>query len=329
MYLARIVYALVVLNVSFCASIIPLKSAVTYTLSGGRFGDNLLAYCHAKWISYRYGIPLLYKPFQYSDQLMMHVLEDSLSGFDIQQYSAVVDISQCASCVIEPDAGILYVVPYFPESIIERANPRYFFYFPVDWQDSGFKTELQKMICLRTRLNKIAIPEGCISIALHVRTGTGFDIPTIADYPKLMADNYSQLKFPPFSYYIQQLRRVIGWSHDKKLYIHLFTDHDNPQELADYFQQMLDNKIIIHSRPDNNGHDRNVLEDFFAMTQFDCIIRPDANFSLVASKLGDYHIQISPWHSTLINNEYVIDQICINNQILIQPIQLNEDFGPR
>ncbi|HEV7737800.1 MAG TPA: hypothetical protein VGO47_10580, partial [Chlamydiales bacterium] len=40
--------------------------AITYEFSGGRFGDNLLAYFHAKWVSYKYNIPFFYKEFPYS-----------------------------------------------------------------------------------------------------------------------------------------------------------------------------------------------------------------------------------------------------------------------
>ena len=59
----------------FLAQIINARSAVTYTFSGGRFGDNLLSYSRAKYVASLYGIPLLYIPFPYSDYLMMHNLE--------------------------------------------------------------------------------------------------------------------------------------------------------------------------------------------------------------------------------------------------------------
>src|ERR1700728_1817882 len=51
------------------------QSYITYALSGGRFGDNLLAFMHAKWFSYRFKLPLLYKPFPYSDQLQLSLDE--------------------------------------------------------------------------------------------------------------------------------------------------------------------------------------------------------------------------------------------------------------
>ena len=312
-------YALVLLSLLSYGQAVAIKSAVTYSFNWGRLGDNLLAYSHAKWISYHYNIPLLYRPFEYSDQMMMHKLEEHLTQDHLSAYHTVIDISQVSSYTIEPDAGILYVIPYFPESIVERPDPRFFFYFPIDWQDKKFKAELKKMICPMKRLDRPYVPQDVFSIALHVRVGTGFDIPSLADYPKLTAAAWCQLKCPPFSFYIQQLKLMLKQFPDKELYIYMFTDHGNPQEFVDYFQNALNNKVKIHTRHGLNRHNLNVLEDLFAMADselFDCIIRPDSNLSIVASKLADDQLQISPWHCNFINNEYVIDQVCINNMIL-------------
>lgn len=310
---------------SWNGSTMPIKSAVTYSFNGGRLGDNLLAYSHAKWISYMYDIPLLYRPFEYSDQLMMHTVEQSLTQEQYAMYNSIVDISQVASFAIEPDAGILYVIPYFPDSVIERTNPRFFYFFPIGWQDKKFKAELKKMICPIRPLERPKIPRGVISVALHIRIGSGFDIPSLADYQRLVEADYDQLKCPPFSYYTQQLKRIIEWFAGKELYVYMFTDHNNPQELADYFEATVDNKITIHTYQGRSGHNCHVLEDLFAMADsecFDCIIRPDSNLSIVASKLGEHKLQISPWHCSINNGEYMIDQICINNAI-IQPTQPN------
>jgi hypothetical protein len=32
---------------------------------GGRFGDKLSIYYRAKWLSYKYGLPFYFQPFQY------------------------------------------------------------------------------------------------------------------------------------------------------------------------------------------------------------------------------------------------------------------------
>ncbi len=48
------------------------SSAIAYGLNAKRFGDKLISYCHAKWISYKHNIPLLYRPFTRSDKLILH-----------------------------------------------------------------------------------------------------------------------------------------------------------------------------------------------------------------------------------------------------------------
>ena len=45
-------------------------------MPGGRLGDQLIAYMHAKWVSYLYDIPLLYKPFHYSNDLVLDDKEE-------------------------------------------------------------------------------------------------------------------------------------------------------------------------------------------------------------------------------------------------------------
>jgi len=319
-------YALLLLNIIYSDSINAHRSVVTYSFNGGRLGDNLLAYCHAKWISYLYDIQLLYRPFEYSEQMMMHLMEKPLTNEIYASYNQIVDISQVGSFTIDPDAGILYIIPYFPDSVIERTNPRFFYYFPIGWQDKKFKKIIKQMVCPIKRLERPTIPNGMLRVALHIRIGTGFDIPSLADYQRLVAADFDQLKCPPFSYYTDQLKLLLKKFPNRPMYIYMFTDHTNPQELANYFEDQLNNKIVIHVREKGpSGHNCSVLEDLFAMADsecFDCIIRPDSNLSMVASRLGDHQLQISPWHCSIINNEYIIDQICINN-VTIQPVHSN------
>ena len=59
-------------TISFC---LIGQSYVTYQLPYGRLGDKLITYVHAKWISYKYGLKLLYRPFEYSDKLMLSKIE--------------------------------------------------------------------------------------------------------------------------------------------------------------------------------------------------------------------------------------------------------------
>ena len=100
----------------------------------------------------------------------------------------------------------------------------------------------------------------------------------------------------------------------------LFTDHNNPQELAQKYRQAVNcSRMIFDYRKSENNEFVNVLDDFFALTYFDCLIRADSNFSIIASKLGNYKLQISPWHGIVEGEETIIDEINfeIDSQSLI------------
>ncbi|MGB8367538.1 MAG: hypothetical protein WCD44_04225, partial [Candidatus Babeliales bacterium] len=68
----------------------PINQAVTYFWGGGRFGDKIISYTTAKWISYKFGIPLLLKPFKHSDMLRLGKEENKFSKEIIKQFSGNV-----------------------------------------------------------------------------------------------------------------------------------------------------------------------------------------------------------------------------------------------
>lgn len=291
----------------FVSTLLPARSAVTYTFSGGRFGDNLLAYSRAKYIACLYDIPLLYIPFPYSDHLMMHNHEISLTQEKINQFKKVVNYKDVKG-IIDPEADLLYVVPFFPESVYERNCPRNPYLFDVDWDQTQFKKELQRMIQPIKALNLLPLPSDMVTIAVHVRIGTGFDILPWQNYADMTKGQ--PLKWPPLSFYIEGLQKISALFPDQKIYAYIFTDHDKPCEIKDYFvKAFCNNQIIFDCREVNNKHNANVLEDFFSLTQFDCLIRPDSNFSVMAEKIADYKVLIAPWHASQQDGQVIIDEI--------------------
>ena len=263
------------------------SSAVTYTFSGGRFGDNLLAYIHAKWIAYRYKIPLLYKPFDYSDQLALHTLEQLYHN---QRYATSVTLGKGAE--VQPNAySTLYVLPYFPHSSYEhhmcdkRGDPP-LPHFRVNFDDQAFKAVLRQMIKPLYEIKKPEIPKNCTSVALHMRRGLAFDGPS----HQFAAPH----KEPPLSYYISQIRVLSNLYAGKPLYVHLFTDDLEPQKiLGSLRSELTDLNIVFGTRESGNSHTSNVLDDFFAMRDFDCLIRPESNYSICVELIGDFEVVCS------------------------------------
>ncbi len=236
----------------------PSGKAVTYKLSGGRLGDNLLSYLHARWIAYRDRVPLVRTPFPGDHEFAL------------------------SSEIAQPGDYPLEVIPYFPEPTMKHPNPP----FLVDWEDPGFREEIA--LCLKPTKphNLLALPSDRITVCVHVRRGGTHDPQSLhLEYP---------LKFPPDSFYLGQIEHLTRIFRGQELYVFLMTDDLEPEKLLQSYQEALcDSNIQWDCReklPEND------LDDFYSIPQFDCLILPDSSFSIVASKLTEYAVRISPTH---------------------------------
>jgi len=263
------------------------SSAVTYTFSGGRLGDNLLSYLHAKWISFLHNIPLLYASFTYSHSLKLHDIEK----YPYQKYAPYFTkthvVAHGEEMNIDPQAGILYIVHYFPEVDYEEYKPR----FKVDWHNKQFKALVQQLIAPRKAgVGKATLSKSRVNVALHMRKGGGFD----RDGLYKVYQSWPE-KFPEDEYYIEQIKKMYELCNNAPLHIHIFTDDRDPALLMKKLSEAVKPLNIEFScRVRGNKHDAHVLDDLFAMAKFDCLIRPDSNFSVIAEKIGDYKFVIAP-----------------------------------
>jgi hypothetical protein len=267
-------------------------AAVTYEVSSGRFGDNLLCYIHAKWIAYTYGIPLLYKPFVYSDQLRLDTSEIHYTPEKEKCYTKVEWIKGRGTPLsVDSSSSTLYVVPYFPDSAWEQQHCISFAggkwdYFCVDWEDQAFIQELNRCITPKQELECVELPSDRITVAAHVRRGGNHDTSsTFQGFP---------LKFLPDEFFIEAIRNLYTYFKEP-LYVHLFTDDNNPLELLEYYRSALfEYDIQWGCREMGNSDTSYVIEDFFAMKQFDCLIHSESNYSYLVSKLGTYLTSLYP-----------------------------------
>lgn len=283
--------------------------AVTYDMSGGRLGDCLLAYLHAKWISYLYDIPLLYKDFPYSNQLMLSSIDQRYgTSYTFQNEVQLYNGKPYDSNFLDNKArSTLYVVPYFGESLIELEFFHFLrsYYFPVDWNDPNFRAEIIQAIQPKDwrAIPKLQLTDRT-TVAVHVRTGKGFDSPN--------SNQHLPFKFPPHSYFIDQIRRITEIFKDQPLYIYLFTDDPNPKGIADTYISSLNNpNLQFIYRKSGNHHAMNVLQDMFGLAQCDCLIRGDSNFSIIPSLIKKFRVMIAPAHHVWEGDQLKIDQVNI------------------
>ncbi len=293
----------IVVGLFLLMQVVSAENRVTYELSAGRFGDNLLNYMHAKFVSYSLGIPVLYVPFIHSEDLVL----DSVESREASAFEEVFQHVQGGH--FQHHIGkehVLYVLPYFPECPHDRFHRYDWPYVSIDWNDEGFRAELRKMICPKKEVPSFHFPKDLdyVTVALHVRKGGGVDP---AD-----AFRYWSLKFPPDSYYIECLRKMRLLFKQQPLYVYLFTDDPNPSEIMQYYESQLAGlDITFDCRKENNRHDLNVIEDFFTMLKFDCLIRSTSNYTFPLPIIGHYKVVMKPAHFCWINGENYIDLIAI------------------
>ena len=265
-------------SVVFCHGII-------YEAPSRRFGDQLIAYMHAKWLSYRYQLPLLYKPFIFSHELLLEQQEKLYDERDRRSRITLESPEEIAHYGQEDD--LLFYVRYFPESPYEISHANWWT-FPIDWEDPGFISLLRASIRPKRPFSYSPLPEGRIAVAVHVRRGGGGHDP-------LVIQDHWPLKFVPDSFYISQIRALSELFPKKPLYVHLFTDDPDPEAIAHKYQKALEGlDILFYYTARGDTCESHVLEDLFNMMRYACLIRPDSNYSIVAEKLGDYTVVISP-----------------------------------
>ncbi len=298
-----------------CQALPTQQNFITHEFSGGRFGDNLLSYLHAKWLSHRYQIPMVYKPFLYSSELVLDDVELHYNLGNLWKYKTIyireeLDLNSINRDLSLKEAPRLYVCPYFPECSWERANLKsldggQWHFFPVDWKNPEFRSILKTLIAPKEKDKYFLTlpPRDKISIAIHFREGGGYDT---GDWAL-----YNLMKAPPLDFYIEGLSQVVKLFPDKALYCYLFTDALDPALVVNALKQSLppEADVTFGCREVGNAHNKNVLDDFFSFFEFDVLIHPKSNFSLIPSLIHDYAVTYSPVFGKREGNQVVIHEV--------------------
>lgn len=267
----------VLLSTLTVSSINKAQSAVTHQVSPARFGDRLTAYCKARYIAYKYNIPLLYVPFEHSDQLVLHDKELRYTEEQAKRFKQRVHISTQMPD-IDPDSDTLYIVTMNHWNLFK--SPAYYG-LP---DDKGFFAHLKEFVKPKKKISYPERVKDAVNVAAHVRTRGYFD----RGY-QIKDDG----KFPPQAFYIRSIKYLMDYFKDKKLHIHIFTDDPNPAAISQNFKKAIaSDRVSFSYRTSRNNYDINIVEDFFALTRFDCLIRGRSCYSGIAQLVSDNEIVI-------------------------------------
>ncbi|MCA9375042.1 hypothetical protein KC622_01785 [Candidatus Dojkabacteria bacterium] len=265
------------------------SAGVSYGFSRGRFGDNLKAFSRALWVSYKTGVPVVYRPFSYSRELKLDQLHGPSTFKKYKRKKQIKLWNEEHIELVDKERDCLYVIPWK-----SKIMP--------DWNDKGFVELLKDNILPRQPQKFWDLPEDRLCVAAHIRVGSGGD--------KILANNDKSLttrthhadkkypgKFPPLEYFIEQIRRLSQILDNQPLYVHLFTDSKEPEKLIAILEDAVYSPTITYGYNKSNQRDvSGVLEDFFNMARFDYLIRGGSSFSYMAEKISDCKISIYPAH---------------------------------
>ena len=259
-----------------------INQAVTYGLGQGRFGDKILAYVGAKWVSFKFNIPLFVKPFRYSSMLRFSREEKQYSKEIAKKFKKVILINSEQGIIRHEEDNVLFET----KGVYFRISGYPQFRHTVEYmlQDQHLVTELKNMLQPVVPLPQVTLPQDKVTVAVHIRKGGGFDQPlsSIQYYRvRYYADKKFPLKFPPEQYYADQIKRISKLFDDAPLFVHIFTDDRNPLRLVDRIEKEVNrNNITFSCRNRGNAHDAHVVEDFYNMARFDCLVRSSSNFAI-------------------------------------------------
>lgn len=271
------------------------RHAISYQ-GGARFGDRMLVYAQARYLSYVTSVPFLYRPFIYSDQVTIDceaALFDQYRGnysrtLIVNSLSTLVDLFRL---IEDPQtAPTLFIVDYFPSDITEwdrDASNQLLLNIP--WRDPAFHTYLQKVASPR-----IPIPnfrkEAVLNVADHVRMLSGEDTEdtSVATLP---------LKHPNLIYHKNQIRRIYHLNKQRPMHVFIFSDTKDPEGLIKEFRRTFATlNIEFGIQILKNSDTEYAVHDFFAMQKFDALIATQSNFSMMASRIGSFDMVIFPIH---------------------------------
>ncbi len=263
-------------------SLIPVhlySKSIVLNSRARRLGDNLDAICKAAWIAHHYSLHQYYLPFYNAQNFQLHTdLAQKDEGELYKQYPEKHYFCSNDTKEVYPDLGILYMAGVKGD-------------IAINWHDDTFLQRVRHLLSPITyKPNTHLLYPGHINIALHLRTGEGFDKPE--------ARQRYALRFPNVEYYVAQLKKVIvEFYPDKLVHVHVFTDDPYPEKLVQEIRQKLGplaTRVTFSYRNQGNHHDKNVIEDFFDMTLFDVLIRSGSLYSYYAWILGNHTLMICP-----------------------------------
>lgn len=290
----------------------------------GRFGNCLYLYALSIYLSKKYNKPFVYRSFKYSDKLLLHAEADT--KFATYERIELIREVRIFSELKKKHKNILFLCGFKTDFVMHQNYLAGCHFF--ERNIAMIAQNLEILNLLRARIQLInPIPkindQGLPSIALHIRTGGGFQIDQkeilklrqslkdITYQETNMAYLLKFIQFVGYEFYFKAIKSILNELNDSRCYIHIFTDDDHPEKILNIFKEKFKNEPIIFDCRKFNGHDFNVVEDFFMMIQFDYLIRTSSTYTQMIQLLGNHKKVIYPAKSVIQNGNINVKKVHI------------------
>jgi hypothetical protein len=256
------------------ASLFGKQAAVTNFVSG-RLGDRLLLYVQARWVSEKEGIPFRYSPFPEGG---LFVLDAKWSRSSLESPILVTQLGD-----IEPHSNALYTIGYrFTAPTWTGWNDITLMEGLID--NDHFRSAMRSEFTPSRKVASLPFPEGYRAVALHYRSGAGFD-------PADRAERWPH-KFLPFEFYVEGLSMLARELEGEPLYVHIFTDDPDPAAIARAFRRLFPS--IDFGFHESKKGDSAVVQDLMSMARAPYLIRGGSNLSQIAQLIGKHRAVVYP-----------------------------------
>jgi len=248
---------------------------VTNKTTRDRTGCLLCGYMKAKAVAMMLDLPFLLTPFENTQKLTLYKTEKHCPKNHKSAFSQVIQINRIADIARIKKHGIPNLTC---KPILFRVHPAF---RPPGNDCSMVKEAMRKLISLRNVTITAPKKYGYLSVAVHVRTGKGYDS------PRTTAANTRH--FPKATYYAKQIKHLATKLTPEKLYVYIYTDDPNPAKIVKDIQRLVTaSNVSFDCRKSGNRHNKNVIEDLLAMADADYFIRGASSYSYLAQFLGSH-----------------------------------------
>lgn len=308
-----------------------------------RLGDQILSYATAKWLSYKYAIPFIATKFNGSESFVIDRVDRCLDDETQKSFKQIIEVTtedELIAHLRSAQVSTLLIVSYstglhYPVELVANFQwpdmyTNMYFYSS---RHPQFRDELKKGLVLKNQPKAIKFPEDRISVAVHVRKGSGGDTEQTSvqyadEWAEIIAkkikkpylikgtDMYFPLKLPPEQFYVDQIIRLSQFLNNQPLFVYIFTDDKNPQQIVGRFKQRIKLPNIEFACEQTDAAERHaermsIIDDIYNMARCDCLIKPSSGLSLISQFIGDHKVVIYPQNSTIMGDSSL-------NQVIIR-----------